>query len=427
MKLKWFNIAGLGIVLLGSMAGCSQPAPAQGDILKSDISRSTATASQADTSALAEGNNQFAFSLYQALKDEKGNIFYSPFSISLALAMTYAGARNDTATQMAGTMHYALPQDRLHPAFNSLDRELAGRGKGARGKDGKGFRLNIVNALWGQAGYKFLPAYLDLIAMNYGAGLRALDFKNETEGSRKTINKWVADQTEQRIQDLIPAGAIDPLTRLVLTNAIYFNAAWANQFQKGATQPGTFHLLDGKDVQAPMMNQTEGLNYFAGNGFEAVELPYDGRELSMLVLVPENGKFAAFEKGLTASQVDGIINGLQGKRVALSLPLFKFESKFSLAKALSDMGMRVAFTNEADFSGMTGNRDLAISDVIHQAFVAVDETGTEAAAATAVLMRATGMPASPIRVTVDRPFIFLIRDIKTGSVVFVGRVLNPAS
>lgn len=424
MKLKWLNIAGLGIILLGSLSGCSQPA--SGDVVKSDVSRSTATASQSDTATLVEGNNEFAFTAYQALKGNTGNIFYSPFSISLALAMTYAGARNDTATQMASTLHYTLPQDRLHPAFNSLDRELAGRGKGAKGKDGKGFRLNIVNALWGQTGYKFLPAYLDLIAMNYGAGLRTLDFIKDTEPSRKTINKWVSDQTEERIQDLIPAGAIDTMTRLVLTNAIYFNAAWANQFQKGSTQPGTFHLLDGKDIQTPMMNQTEGLSYADGDGYEAIELPYDGRELSMLVLAPQNGKFTEFEKALTASKVTSIIKDLKSKQVALSLPLFKFESKFSLAKTLADMGMPVAFSGDADFSGMTGNRDLAISDVIHQAFVAVDETGTEAAAATAVIMRATAMPVAPIKVTIDRPFIFLIRDIKTGSVIFVGRVLNPA-
>jgi len=425
MKCIWFNIAGLCIILLGGLAGCSQPA--SGDVIKSDVSRSTATVNQADTAALVEGNNAFAFSLYQALKGEDGNIFYSPFSISLALAMTYAGAKGTTSAEMAKAMHYTLPQDRLHPAFNSLDRELAGRGQGAKGKDDKGFRLNIVNALWGQKGYKFLPAYLDLIAMNYGAGLRTMDFVTAPDESRKTINKWVADQTEQRIKDLIPAGVIDSMTRLVLTNAIYFNAAWASQFQKESTSPGTFYLLDGKDVQTPMMSKTEWLGYTSGDGYQAIELPYDGRELSMVIIVPEKSKFRDFEKSLGAEQVNSIVKELKSKNIALRLPLFKFESKFGLAKTLANMGMPVAFSSEADFSGMTGNRELCISDVIHQAFVDVDESGTEAAAATAVIMRLTAAPASPLKVNVDSPFVFLIRDIKTGSVIFVGRVINPVS
>ena len=424
MKTKWFNVAGLAIVLMGSLCGCAQPA--SGDVIKSDVGRAAASVSQSDMKTLVDGNNEFAFDLYQAVTGGTGNVFYSPFSISLALAMTYAGAAGDTARQMADTLHYTLPQDRLHPAFNSLDRELAARGQGAQGKDAKGFRLNIVNALWGQKGYQFLSSYLDLIALNYGAGLRTMDFRTAAEESRKTINTWVADQTEQRIRDLIPAGAIDSDTRLVLTNAIYFNAAWASQFQKEATSPAPFHLLDGKEVQAPMMNQTGGINYVAGDGFEAVELPYDGNELAMLIIAPQNGNFAAFEKGLTAEKVDSIISSLARKQVQLSLPLFKYESKFSLAQTLMGMGMPVAFSDSADFSGMTGNRDLSISDVFHQAFVLVDEAGTEAAAATAVIMQTTAMPVQPVRVAIDRPFIFLIRDIKTGAVIFVGRVTNPA-
>lgn len=425
MKFKWFNIAGLGIVLLVSLTACMPVA--SGDVIKSGISRATPAVNQSDSAALVKGDNEFAFSLYQALRDNTGNVLYSPFSVSMALAMTYAGAKGTTATQMADTMHYTLPQDRLHQAFNSLDRELSSRGQGAKGKDGKGFRLNIVNALWGQKGYKFLSDYLDLIAANYGAGLNTLDFKTAAEPSRKTINTWVADQTEQRIKDLIPAGAITDMTRLVLTNAIYFNAAWARQFEKAATRPAAFHLLDGKDVQVPMMNQTLGLNYAAGNGYEAAELPYDGHELSMLIIAPEKGKFAEFEKSLTAGRVSEIISSLKSRQVSISLPLFKFESKFSLKKALTSMGMPVAFSRDADFSGMTGNRELSISDVIHQAFVEVDETGTEAAAATAVVMTATAMPLQPIQMTVDRPFIFLIRDIKTGAIIFVGKVVNPSN
>jgi len=410
-------------VLLTGLAACSQPASS--DVLSSDKPRASGAAGQADLAALVDGNNAFAFDLYRALKGERGNLFYSPYSISQALAMTYAGARDTTEKEMADTLHFILPQDRLHPAFNSLDQQLKARGQGAKGKDGKGFRLNIVNAIWGQAGYSFLADYLDLLAQNYGAGLRTLDFRTAPEISRQTINKWVADQTEQRITDLIPPGGIDPLTRLVLTNAIYFNAAWANNFEKNLTQPAPFHLLDGSTVDVPMMRQAERLGYAAGEGYQAVSLPYDGRELEMIVLLPDGGKFAEFEKSLDAGRAGSIIKDIVPKQVALSLPRFKFESEFSLGNVLADMGMPVAFSSQADFSGMTGNHELSISRVVHKAFVGVDEAGTEAAAATAVIMRATAMPVTPQEVTIDRPFIFLIRDIQTGSVIFVGRVVNP--
>ncbi len=427
MKLKFVSLLGLGIILLAGLPACGQPQPASADIVHSDKARVTSpVVSQTDMTSLVDGNNTFAFNLYQALKGSEGNMFFSPYSISMALAMTYAGARDSTAQQMADTLRYILPQDRLHPAFNNLDSVLATRGQGAKGKDGKGFRLNIVNAIWGQTGYKFLAQYLDLLAENYGAGLRLMDFINDPETSRQTINKWVSDQTEGRIKDLIPPRAIDSITRLVLTNAIYFNAAWANPFEKSATKPDTFHLADGSEVKAPMMHQTESLNYMDGDKFQAVELPYDGRELSMLIIVPDTGSFTEVEKTVDAVQVNSVIKNLNHKQIALSIPAFKFESEFSLKKALSDMGMPVAFDeNVADFSGMIGRRDLYISAVIHKAFIATDESGTEAAAATAVIMRATAMPLSPLEVKIDRPFIFLIRDVKTGTVLFIGRVMNP--
>jgi serpin B len=424
VKSKLLYTVSLSLVLLTGLSACSQPP--SGGVVSSDKPRATGEPGQPDLVALVDGNNAFAFDLYSALKGEQGNLFYSPYSISQALAMTYGGARDTTEKEMAATLHFTLPQASLHPAFNSLDRQLMARGQGARGKDGKGFRLNVVNAIWGQADYSFLPDYLDLLAQNYGAGLRTLDFRAAPEAGRQVINKWVADQTEQRIKDLIPVGAIDPLTRLVLTNAIYFNAAWADNFEKTATQPAPFHLLDGSAVDVPMMHQTERLGYAAGDGYQAVSLPYDGRELEMVVLLPDEGKFAEFEKSLDASRAGSIVKGLAPKQVALSLPGFKFESEFSLGNILSEMGMPTAFSgDQADFSGMTGNRELSISRVIHKAFVGVDESGTEAAAATAVVMRATAMPAMPQEVTVDRPFIFLIRDIQTGAVIFVGRVVNP--
>ncbi|MGB5924732.1 MAG: serpin family protein [Dehalococcoidia bacterium] len=419
-------IAVLVLVLLLPVMACDQQVA--GELLMSDKPRETSpNVGEDDLALLMEGNSAFAFELYRALRDQEGNLFYSPHSISVALAMTYAGARGETAQQMADTLEFLLEQERLHPAFNWLDAELASRGEGAQGKDGEGFRLNIVNAIWGQKDYSFLPDFLDVLAENYGAGLRILDFINETEESRLAINDWVSDQTEGRIEDLIPQGAIDALTRLVLTNAIYFNAAWAYPFDEDMTADGPFYLIDGGQVTVPMMEQTEAFGYTDGEGYQAVELLYDGDELSMVILLPEDGQFEVFEEGLQADKISDIIGGLQLTEVALTMPQFEFDSEFRLKDTLAEMGMPIAFSGAADFSGMTGSRDLFISEVLHKAFVSVDEAGTEAAAATAVIMRETAMPGQPVEVTLDHPFIFLIRDIDTGAILFVGRVMNPGA
>ena len=423
--MKRLFLSGMVIVLLASaLLACGQPTG--GDVIRSAKQRIAAPqVSQPDGKTLVDGDSAFAFNLYQSLKGEPGNLFFSPFSISMALAMTYAGARGQTQTQMADTLHYLLPQDRLHPAYNALDIALSSRGKGAKGKEGEGFKLNIVNAIWGQKGFQFLPAYLDTLAQNYGAGLRILDFQKSPEESRVTINNWVAEQTADRIKDLIPQGGINDLTRLVLTNAIYFNAAWLYQFRKEATHDGVFYLQDKTQVTVPMMRQSEKFNYTEGPGYQAVELPYDGQELSMVIFLPVGGNFSVFERELTAQRANDIIANLESRQVNLAMPRFTFETSLGLKKTLSDMGMPVAFTDAADFSGMTGTKGLTIQDVIHKAFIALDENGTEAAAATAVIVGITSLPANPVDVTIDRPFIFLIRDIPTGTVLFLGRVLNP--
>jgi len=412
----------LMVVVLLTLAGCGKGA----GIARSEKQRVTSNVNEVNLADLVNGNSAFAFSLYRALKEENGNLFYSPYSISLALAMTYAGARGETEQQMADTLHFILSQDRLHPAFNGLDLELARRSEGAEGKDGEGFRLNIVNALWGQEGYKFLSEFLDLLAENYGAGLRLLDFYAPEE-ARVTINDWVSDQTEGRIEDLIPQGVIDDMTRLVLTNAIYFNAAWAEPFEPDQTADGTFYLLDGSEVTVPMMKQTESFGYAEGEGYQAVELPYEGGELAMVILLPEAGGCEAFEGSLDAERVDAIVKDLTHKEVALTMPKFEFDSSFELAEILAGMGMPDAFNEAADFSGMDGTPLLFIKEVVHKAFVSVDEAGTEAAAATAVVMAFKALPSPPIEVTVDRPFVFLIRDIETGAILFVGRVVNPGA
>jgi len=424
-------ISSVLVILIIGLSACTPTAPgesiqATGMILQSEKQREQSPEiAPADISSLTDGNSIFAFNLYKLLSEDDGNLFYSPYSISAALAMTYAGARGDTEKQMADTLQFYLSQNQLHPAFNSLDQELASRGEGAQGKDGEGFRLNIVNAIWGQKDYTFLTSFLDTLAENYGAGLRILDFINETEPSRIAINDWVSDETEGRIEDLIPQGAISQMTRLVLTNAIYFNAAWQYPFEEGATYPGVFYLLNGDEVTVPMMEQQESFSYTEGDNYQAVELPYDGRELSMVILLPNSGQFETFEEAIEYQQVKDIIENLGKREVRLTMPKFEFDSSFGLKKTLIDMGMLVAFSAGADFSGMTGEKDLFISDVIHKAFVSVDEAGTEAAAATAVIMELTAMPETPVEVTLNRPFIFLIRDIKTGAILFVGRVINP--
>lgn len=424
MNKLW--LSGLMVALVIGLVACTHPV--SGEVLRSEKQRVTSPdVTEADLATLVDGNSTFALELYQAIKETDGNLFYSPYSISLALTITYAGARGETEQQMADTLCFVLPQDRLHPAFNSLDIELSRRGEGAKGKDEKGFRLNIVNAIWGQKNYKFLSEFLDVLAENYGAGLRILDFASAPEESRITINNWVSDQTEGRIEDLIPQGLIDSLTRLVLTNAIYFNAAWQEPFNEDATYDGTFYLLNGDEITVPMMRQTESFGYGEGDGYQAVELPYDGREISMVILLPTAGYFASFEDLLDAQRLDEIIGRLEYREVALTMPKFEFDSEFSLGETLAAMGMPVAFSGGANFSGMTGNRELFIADVVHKAFVSVDEAGTEAAAATAVVMPMAMPPEEPVEVTIDRPFIFLIRDIETGTILFVGRVVNPSA
>lgn len=415
-------------ILMVALIACSQPV-VQAAELKSDKPRlESPNVSQTVKDKLVEGNTAFAFNLYQLLKEKDGNLFYSPYSISEALAMTFGGARNETEKQMASSMRFILDQATLHPAFNYLDQELAKRGQGAKGADGKGFRLNVVNAIWGQKDFKFKSEYLDLLAQNYGAGLRILDFIKAVEPSRVTINQWVSDQTEARIKDLLPKGSIDEMTRLVLTNAIYFNAAWQSQFKKEATTEGKFTLLDGSQITASLMRQTKSFGYCEGDNYQAVELPYDGNELSMVILLPKVDQFKAFESGLSGEKIAGIIKSLQNNQVELTLPKFKIESELGLSSTLKDLGMKDAFDPlKADFSGMDGAKDLFISDVVHKAWVAVDEAGTEAAAATGVIVGTTSMPIDIKEMKIDHPFIFLIRDIQTGAILFVGRVMNPGN
>ena len=408
------------------------------ELVRSDKSRDESPdATTGELAELVDGNSAFAFDLYHALRETSdGNLFYSPYSISLALAMTYGGARGETERQMADTLHYLLPQDRLHTSFNTLDLNLASMSDGPQG-EGDGFTLNITNAVWGQHDYEFLPPFLDVLAENYGVGVRPADFVGSPEESRVRINDWVSEQTEDRIKDLIPEDAIDQSTRMVLSNAIYFNARWFYTFAKDLTSVRPFHLLDGGEVEAPMMMtaRAEWFGYSVGEGYQAVELPYRGRDMSMTILLPDAGTFREFEESMDADLVAGILGDIERENVELTMPKFEFESEFSLRDTLKAMGMLDAFDDKiADFSGMDGRSCLAgdgpcllIDNVFHKAFVSVDEEGTEAAAATGVVARLLSGRPEPKKVMVDRPFIFLIRDRTTDAILFVGRVENLGS
>lgn len=366
---------------------------------------------------LAAGNGVFAYDLYRSLRGREGNLFYSPYSISSALAMVYAGARGDTAQQMAAALHYGLPQDQLHAAFQALSQEL---------DSDQDFQLSIANSLWGQEGYPFLPAFLDLIAQNYAAALEQVDFVDEAsrEQARQRINDWVLEQTQGKIEELLGRGALTQDTRLVLVNAIYFLAEWETPFLDG-TNEGNFTLLDGRQVVVPMMSRRTETPYAEAEGVQAVEIPYKGGRMSMLVLLPAEGEFESFEASLDAERVRAILESMQSNDLQLSMPKFSFSAEFSLGGTLAGMGMADAFdAGRADLSGIDGTQSLYITDVVHKAFVAVDEMGTEAAAATGVVVGITSMPQT---LQVDRPFIFVIRDAETGSVLFIGRVLDPTS
>lgn len=424
--ISGFSTLLLLITLLA--AGCplttgGLPGPPPGETVQSSKQRiMNPDVPDADAAELAAGNTAFALDLYQYVRGQSGNIFFSPYSISIALAMTYAGARGETERQMAEALHFTLGQDRLHPAFNALDLALASRGE--EDDDGK-FQLNVVNKLWGRTGYEFLGEFLDILAEHYGAGLQLMDFVNAAEDARVTINDWIAAQTANRIQDLIPPGAITPATVLVMTNAIYFKAAWRESFEERDTRHESFTLLDGTSITVPMMTQEAEHKYLDGDGFQAVELLYDGDELSMLLIMPDEGNYEAFEGTFDAARLHSIVQALQGVHLRLSMPRFAFDWSVSLGQPLSDLGMPIAFGGDADLSGMNGIGGLFIEDVIHKAFVAVDEAGTEAAAATAVITTETSVPPPPLPVIIDRPFLFVIRDIETEAILFLGRLQDP--
>lgn len=381
-----------------------------------------------DADALVSANSTFALDLYQKLRTPEGNTFFSPYSISTALAMTYAGARGNTENEMASTLRFSMKQENLHPAFASMEERLNKLQKAGHVK------LSVANSLWPQKDYKFLPGYLALIKENYGASITPVDYKQAAEAAREIINKWVEDKTQAKIKNLIPPGVLDAITRLVLVNAIYFKGNWVSPFKPDATQDAPFFISPQKSVQTPMMNQKESFKYAQLESLQIIELPYAGNELSMLVLLPkEKNGLKELENSLTVENLKQWKSRLGKEKVVVILPKFKMTAMFSLVETLKSMGMVDAFDLiKANFAGMDGRPDslppLFIGAVIHKAFVDVNEEGTEAAAATAVVMKAgSARPAPTSTFRADHPFIFLIQDSQTGNILFIGRLTDPTT
>jgi serpin B len=383
------------------------------------------------TTALIQGNSEFALALYAKLSQGNGNRFLSPVSISTALAMTYAGARGETAEQIAKTLHFSLTPDLFHPAFHRLIAELYSRnsvGAPSSPNQSPDVQLFTANAVWCQSGQRILPDFQKRIEVNYRGGLYPVDFRAETENARRTINAWVEEQTKGKIQDLLKPANVTPRTLLVLTNAIYFKGLWTNPFSKEMTAPDDFHTSSQEQVRIEMMHQTGRFRYADDASIQLLELPYKGDSLSMVILLPKTiDGLTQLESSLSFAKLQTWLAALSPRRVQVSLPKFKLTETFELRDALSEMGMPMAFERgKADFSGMTGTRDYAISAVVHKAFVEVQEQGTEAAAATAVVAaRAAIVAAPPAAFRADHPFFFLIRDTRNGSILFLGRLVSP--
>jgi serpin B len=374
-----------------------------------------------DLGSAAKANNLFAFDLYSRYKSEDGNIFFSPYSISTALAMTYEGARGKTADEIQAVLHF--PKDIIALRQSSLEiyQQI--------NKKDKKYKLGTANALWAQKDYKFLDEYFKLIGQYYRGKATNLDFINETEKSCLIINHWVEQQTEEKIKDLVSLNDIDIETRLVLTNAIYFKGFWFRQFNKQDTKKADFRISPEHQVKVQMMHfsgKESEFNYAETDNLQILELPYEGKDLSMLILLSKADGLKAVENSLTSDNLAKWQKMFSREKINIYLPRFKFETKYFMADDLKAMGMPTAFSRYADFSGMTGKEDLFISEVIHQAFVDVNEEGTEAAAATAVIMaRKSAMPKPVKEFRADHPFIFLIQDQDTGNILFIGRVSDP--
>lgn len=374
--------------------------------------------------AVVDANNRFALELYRLYSEKykEDNIFFSPFSLSNAFAMLYEGARGKTSQEMLKVFHFPKEANARRKGFLTLYQEV--------NKPGKKSELSLANALWAQSDYPFLKEYLNTVKKYYRSEATNLDFRKDPEGCRQRINKWVEEKTKNKIKDLLPRGTITILTQLVLTNAIYFKGLWVYPFDKKLTKEEDFRISPTKSVKAQMMRlpRIQLFNYAETEALQILEMPYEGEEISMLILLPKGNSLKELERDLTPQNLNKWRGMLKKEEVEVYFPKFKMERKYSMIEDLEKMGMPSAFEpREADFSGLTGKKDLFVTGVFHQAFVEVNEEGTEAAAATGIVLGVLGSPALPHRFIfrADHPFIFIIQDKKRGNILFIGRLYNP--
>ena len=434
------------MILIAMFAACTlmeQPEPDGGgeagvgpaddaQLMRADVERAEAPAITADeTTALVAANNAFATDLYRAVTTgNDDNVIFSPYSVSLAFSMAYAGARGETEGQMQEVLHF-LPREEQHAGFNALEQHLnqlstaaEQDGSAEASESGERFRLRIANGAWGQQDFPFREEYLQALGRHYGAGLRAVDFSADPEAARQLINEWIAGATEDRIRNMVPPGVISGDTRLVLANAIYFYGAWLFPFNEETTEDGPFTLLDGSTVTAPLMHQrTARVSYGDGDGYRAVALPYTGEKADMLLILPDEGQYGEVEGDLDAAFLESVRDRLETRDVTLTLPRFDFTDDVDLKKQLQAMGLSEPFEGTANFNGMVEDGGLYISDALHKATITVDEVGTEATAATIIAMEESAMERAEFEAT--RPFIMAIVERETGTLLFLGRVLNP--
>ncbi|MEO0095708.1 MAG: serpin family protein [candidate division WOR-3 bacterium] len=370
---------------------------------------------------IVQGNNRFCFNLYKNLTEsETGNIFYSPFSITMAIAMVFEGAKSWVKGEMYEVFKFPLDEKNRRETFLSLYKQI--------NKKNAKYRLHIANALWIQKDYPFLPEYLKTIQKYYDGYARNVDFIGATEQTRQIINKWVEDKTNQKIKDLFPPGSIDQQSRLVITNAIYFKGQWLKQFDKSLTTEEDFWVNESKTIKVPMMKRIDPetrFNYAETDELQILELPYEGNDLSMVILLPRKNDLKLVEKELSQEKFEEWKKLLSETRVEVYLPKFTFKTRYTLTPNLSQLGMPNAFSPHCDFSGIDGTKNLYIRSVVHQAYVDVNEEGTEAAAATGVVVGITSVgPRIPV-FRADHPFIFVIQEKNTGNILFIGRVVEP--
>lgn len=424
------GLAPLGLFGLGALAGCGSSG--SDDVVQVEAPR--AAPDDAAIGVTVAGVSAFTADLYRALAggasdlDPSANLVCSPYSVATALGMVALGARGTTASELLTTLHATGDAARFAAGLGGIDLALARREVDYPRPDGSTERvaLRAANSVWGHKDVTWQRPFLEGLAREFGAGMRVVDYTADTEGARRKINTWVSGKTAERIPELVPGGVLDPLTRLVLVNALYFKAGWQTPFEPDSAAPRPFTRLDGSTAQAPMMSTSMNAGWAQGTDWVAADLPYADGGLAMLVVLPAAGRFAAVEKALDGAFLTAALATTQPTQVAVTLPRWRVRTQVSLRETLEGLGIRTAFSDAADFSGMTTDERLQISAVIHEGWIAVDEAGTEAAAATAVAMRMTSAPAEPPRALVaDRPFLYVIHDVATRTPLFVGRVTDP--